>query len=129
MARRVTQSTRRLLPRAETHDARRLLGAAVRRAEGGLLPPVCLLPLGLRQLRRGGGGAARPSLFQTCPRLRESSVHLLPDQRGRPAIASELMRPPITFICSEEAYPAMTPNISESPHPHHQPPSCFGRRS
>lgn len=80
MARRVTQSTRRLLPRAETHDARRLLGAAVRRAEGGLLPPVCLLPLGLRQPRRGGGG---------CPPLFVSDMSASPGKFCSPSAGSE----------------------------------------
>lgn len=66
-------------------------------------------------------GAACPALLQTCSYLLESSTALLMERRGQPGITSELMRPPITFICFKELYPAMTPHISESSHLLHVP--------
>lgn len=66
-------------------------------------------------------GAACPALLQICSYLLESSTALLMERRGQPGITSELMRPPITFICFKELYPAMTPHISESSHLLHVP--------
>lgn len=60
-------------------------------------------------------GAACPSLFQTCSHLLARSTALLMERRGHLGIASELMRAPITFICSQEWYPAMTPTFQSFP--------------
>lgn len=67
-------------------------------------------------------GAACLALFQTCSYLLESSTTLLMESRGHPGITSELMRPPITFICFKELYPTMTPHISEPSRLLHVPP-------
>lgn len=61
-------------------------------------------------------GGAHPSLFQTWSRLWGKFSRSLTDQRGHLGTGSELMRPPMTFICFKEVYPAMTPDISELSH-------------
>lgn len=88
------------------------------KGETDVFPPVCLFTLGPQALRGSlpaDVGAAHPSLSQTCSHLWESSAALLMDQRGHLGIASELMRPPITFICFKEVYPAVTPTFQSSP--------------
>lgn len=93
-------------------------------------PPHLLTPgpQALWGASRADVGAASPSLLQTRSRLRESSPALWKHQQGHPGTVSELMRPPITFICFAELYPAMTPlppHVAKFP----PPPSCSFRTS
>lgn len=91
------------------------LGVSVGGGESDVFPPTPSLHPWTSSLVRGLAsrcGLCLPRFAAdtlTSPALRKH-------QRGHPGIGSELMRPPITFICFKDPYPAMTPHISEFPH-------------